>query len=433
MQERLCYAAIVQAAISFVALSIVVVGLGACSGGEAESDTVPLGTFKVIATSEIPTGVRDFDGQNLLAAREESTGVLKAAYDGAIAGYTERHGRSPQDDLEIAAAICDWVALNLRHPYFYPEDPSLPRTYRPNFDPTYNNFYWDPVEIIRYTLSFDTNDAENWPSPFCTHQNFAAAGIMNFAGLHARVCTVENHDGLEYFSWKYQKWIWCDSTFNEHFLFPHMDGTLEPLGAKELQELTLFGGLERVVTVKHGHPDGTYPQYNYLDVSPHGFRRYAPIFYMNTLNGEGRSLRRVDVISSCLPVPATYVATDNEVVELELDSSSVFSLLPRVQDPRLLDVPIDALTFGDVVSPQKNALMFNLRTWLPHACRFESRHGDGALWQTIEMLSDPISTARTSCKLVLPWTAGVVSFRAVDCVGNTSKTFTLLLSRNGSN
>ena len=412
-----------------LALAVMGVTLIGCGGKATMNDTTPLGTHKILTTNIVLAGIREFHSQDVSAAREDPTGTLRMAYEGALARFAEKHGREPQDDLETAAAICDWVAFHLRHPYFYPEDFSLPRIYPQTLGPAYGAFYGDPAKIISYTLSFDPDDAENWPSPFCTQQTFAAAGIMNYAGLHARLCYVEGHDGLEYYSWKYKKWIWCEATFNEHFVLPRPDGTFEPLGARELQELTLFGGIDKVQMVKHGYPDGTIPNYNYLYHHPRGFRRYAPFSYMKTLNGGGRFISSALIFTSCLPIPETYVPAAGEIAMSELDPTSVFSRLSCVQDPLVLDVPLDALTLGDNVSAQRDALVINLRTWLPHAVRFEVQYGDGAPWQTLEVIPIPIDVPKTSSILSLPWSSGVVNFRAIDNIGNTSETLTILLKR----
>jgi len=414
----------------WAALAIIIQGVVACGGNESQNETVPQqGTYKVLKSSTIPVGVREFHAQDLMAAREESTGTLKLAYEGALSQFAGKYGRAPQDDLETAAAICDWVASHLRHPHFYPEDPFLPRFYKHlTPDLQYNSFYWDPAKTISYTLQFDPSDAENWPSPLCTSQNFAAAGIMNYAGLHARLCYVEGHDGLEYYSWKYKKWIWCDSTFNEHFLLTFSDGTFLPLGAKELQELTLYNGLQKVQTVKHGYPDETIASYSYLGAHPHGFRRYGPFLYMQTLNGMGRYVSSTYMGTSGLPVPETYIPAANEIVQLELDIPGLFSRLPFHTDPLQLDVPLNAITIGDTVSPQPDVLIINLRTWLPHAARFEVQYGAETPWQTLELISTPSATGRTSSIIRLPWNSGIVSFRAKDKVGNTSETLTILLN-----
>jgi len=410
-----------------VILIVMMLGLTACGGGSSEiqTDSLPQGTYKILKSSEIPAGLLDYRGQDLWVARKDPSGVLKFAYEGAITQYKVKHGHEPLDDLEIAAAICDWVAFNLRHPFFYPENPYLPRFYAHQYpDPIYNNFKHDPVKIISYTLSFDPNDGVNWPSPQCTQQNIAAAGIMNYAGLHARLCHVAGHDGLEYFSWKFQRWIWCDSTFNEHFLLSYPDGSSRPLGAMELQNLTLFGGIQNVQTVKHGYPNETY---KYLVAFPHGFRRYAVWTNTNILNGGGSKLTRSDMVVSCLPIPDTYQPAPGELVELEKDpnTSSAFTLWSRTIDPLLIDFPLDAITVGNIITPRTNVLEINLRTLLPYATRFEVQYGTGTPWQTLEIISTPIATGRTSSIISLPWNSGVVSFRAQDNAGNTTETLNI--------
>jgi len=431
----------------WVVPAIIILGLAACGGGGggggttvpaaqnvptasnvpvSQSNTVLKGTYTVLKASTVPVGAREFYAQDLLAAREESTGTLKMAYEGALARFAEKNGRNPQDDLETAAAICDWVAFNLRHPHFYPEDQSLPRFYQQlSPSPAYNSFVWDPAKIISYTLQFDMSDAVNWPSPFCTQQSFAAAGIMNYAGLHARLCYVEGHDGLEYYSWKYKKWIWCEATFNEHLVLPLPDGTFLPLGAKEMQELTFSNEHQQVQTVKHGYPDGSIPGYSYLNVHPHGFRRYAPFRYMQTLNGLGSKVGSPYISTSNLPIPATYLPAADEIADFVIGPR-----LTLVNDPLLLDAPLNALTLGDSITPEREELAVNLRTWLPYATRFEIQYGPGMPWQTLELISAPSATSRTSSVITLPWTAGVVNIRAMDNIGNVSETLTILLERS---
>jgi len=421
----------VNVLIKWVILIIIIQGIVACGGNGRVNNTATQNSYEILKAGTVPADIRKFQAQDLLAAREESSGTLKMAYEGAIARFTELNGRKPQDDLETAAAICDWVAFHLRHPHFYPENPLLPRFYKHlSPDPKLNIFSGDPAKIISYTLQFDPSDSENWPSPFCTHQSFAAAGIMNYAGLHARLCYVEGHDGLEYYSWKYKKWIWCEATFNEHIVLPLPDGSFKPLGVKELQELTLMNGLDKVRTIKHGYPDDKIPGYSYLGAHPHGFRRYAPFLYMQTLNGKGANLSSALMGTSVLPIPATYVANANEVVQLELDPTSVFSRLSMHANPLLLDIPLNALALGHYDASQLDGLVINLRTWLPYATLFEVQYGAGTTWRTIDLITTPIATGSTSTSISLPWNSGVVSFRAKDNVGNTSETLTILLKQS---
>lgn len=247
---------------------------------------------------------------------------------------------------------------------------------------------------------------------------------MNYAGLHARLCYVEGHDGLEYYSWKYKKWIWCEATFNEHLVLPLPDGTFLPLGAREMQELTFSNEHQQVQTVKHGYPDGSIPGFSYLNVHPHGFRRYAPFRYMQTLNGMGRNVGSPYISTSNVPIPPTYVPDADEVADLVISPK-----LTLVADPLLLDAPLNALVIGENVSPQRDALAFNLRTMLPYATRFEIQYGDGAPWQTLELIPAPSAIGKTSSVFSLPWNAGIVNFRARDNIGNNSETLTISFNR----
>src|SRR6185437_15296706 len=317
-----------------------------CAAADAQVPRSP--TFSVTHNSNPGTGVLPFKAQDLSIAKNDPMdwGNDLKYYRACVLWQfmSKNGGRMPSDDLETAVAVVDFVSLYMRHPAFYPENPYLPRTYSIISNPKYDTIYGEAVRLLNFTLSHDPNDATNWPSPQCTQQNQAAAGLMNVFGLHARLCDVEGHTSLEYYSFKYHKWIWCDSTFNEHYVLPQPDGSRLPLGARDLNRLTLNGGIESVEVVKHGYPSATYPENTYLKLHPHGFRQYAPTLYMRNFDGQGLYLSRFDTMVYSPTPPSSYVPLPGEMINFDRspDSGGWF-FWPKTSLPGTIDIPLDAL------------------------------------------------------------------------------------------
>lgn len=366
-------------------------------------------------------GALGFEAQDLSEAMNDPADPgadLSKVVNRALSAFERSRGRAAASDLDKAVAVTDWVAATLRHPAFYPEDPGLPRLYSDTPSPRYATLGHEPVRIVNYTLSFDPDDAGNWPSPQCTQQNVVVAGMLNVLGLHGRLVDVEGHTGLEFYSFSHHKWIWIDATYNEHYVLP--DGT--PLGVRDLNRLTLHGGIESVVPVKHGYPTAAFRSNTYLWARPHGFRQYAVTLYMRNFGGKGWQLSKFDTVVYSPAPPASYRPLPGEVLNFDQDpQSGGWYVWPKTNDAESLDYPLDRVAIFDGVTPTAAGLVFTLRSYLPYTARFQIRYGDPAQpWTTIEVVPGPSSRPVLSSPVTVPWGSGTVSVRAVDNVRNVT-------------
>ena len=375
------------------------------------------------------TGTVGFVAQDLAEARAnpaDPNGDLQKYLNRALTAFSASRGYAPESELDKVVAVVDWVAATLRHPAFYPEDPGLLRTYPLAASPRYDSFGYEPVRIINYTLSFDPADAAHWPSPQCTQQNLAAAGMLNLLGLHARLVDVEGHTGLEYYSFVYYKWIWVDATYNEHYVLA--DGT--PLGVMELNRLTLYGGIDNVRPVKHGYPTAEHRANTYLYARPHGFRQYAPTRYMRIFSGMGWQLSKFDTVVYSPTPPADYQPLPGEVLNFDRDpASGGWFYWPKTDNPESLDMPLGRVSIFDSITPTEAGIEFTLRSYLPYTTRFQIKYGShDEPWTTIDVVASPSHAPVLSAPLVVPWGSGTVSVRAVDNVKNVSLPMVLELT-----
>lgn len=392
-------------------------------------EAVPKSSYEITFSPLARTGAMGFTAQDLAEARNDPADPnadLPTYVVRALEAFAQTRGRAPEQELDKVVAVVDWVASTLRHPAFYPEDPGLPRVYPVDLSPRYASLGHEPVRIINYTLQFDPAQADSWPSPQCTQQNLAAAGMLNVLGLHARLVDVEGHTGLEYYSFVHYKWIWVDATFNEHYV----DARGVPLGVIELNRLTLDGGIEQVRAVKHGYPGAEFAINTYLRQQPHGFRQYAVTRNMRIFGGKGWQLSKFDTVVYSPVPPPTYQPLPGEKLNFESDpASGGWYFWPKTDNPEALDFPLGRVAIFDGVEPTDAGLSVVLRSFLPYTTRFQIRFGDAQQpWMTVAPVASPSSEPVLSAPIVLPWGSGVVSIRAVDNIRNVSLPLVLQLS-----
>lgn len=387
------------------------------------------GSYEIKFSPLAGVGTVGFVAQDLAEAMNDPAdpaGDLRVHVSRALAAFSRSGRPPPTTELDKVVAVVDWVASTLRHPAFYPEDPGLARTYPLSGSPVYDTLGLEPVRIINYTLSFDPAQADKWPSPQCTQQNLAVAGMLNVLGLHARLVEVEGHTGLEYYSFTHYKWIWIDATYNEHYVLA--DGT--PLGVLDLNRLTLHGGIENVLAVKHGYPSATYPANTYLRARPHGFRQYAPTRYMSIFGGKGWRLSAFDTIVYSPTPPQGYQPLPGEVLHFDRDpASGGWYVWPKTDNPESLDAPLGRLTIFDGITPTEAGIRFTLRSYLPYTRGFQVMYGhQPESWSMIDVVAQPSNGPVLSASLLVPWGSGTVSVRAVDNVNNVGLPLVLELT-----
>ena len=359
----------------------------------------------------------------------------------ALAQFQSKNGRAPQNDIEQAIAAVDWVSSNLRNPAFWPEDPSQPRLYT-GAAYNYDAFNHDPALIIQAGLSNQLTDYANYKWLYCTYQNFAAAGIMNTFGIHARLVSVEGHDGLEFYSYSLHKWVWMDATFNEHYTSTNSDGSINYLGAVDLNKMTLAGTLSQATSVKHGVPTATFYYNTYINVHPRGFRQFAVEQYMNNFNGGGINFLRTDTLVYVPQLPSTFVPTANEAVSYLSNPNNctdqsaptckwglAWTLWPQTNSLSSFNYPIDGL-YVSIVSHDINTnwagfVRVNITSMLPYTTVFQARNDYDTNWTSIAgpatVSSTPVSTTINFGLGYWGVNSSKVHLRAVDSYGNTSK------------
>lgn len=385
-----------------------------------------------------------FYAQDLLVA-QQNRGMSDFAL-AALQLYESKRGRQAESQHERALAVVDWVASNIRHPEFWPEDPLQPRELE--VSTIFESLRWDPLRIIQTALAYRST-----LGVLCTAQNVAAAGLMNALGMHARLVHVQGHDGLEYYSFAEHRWIWMDSTFNEHYRRINDDGSYSYLGVRELNALTLAGELGRVEAVKHGTPSGAYSNGTYIRHNPNGFRQYAVSLYMNNYNGYGHLATILETVVYEPKLPADFPLTPNDQVLYLSDPANcvdpasanckwgaAWTLWPKTDsasrlNPQLDELKVNVLTReGEpaTASTLNSQILLELRSVLPYTSQFQLRWGSEGSWEVLAMpktISALPVTLRASVPLTPASTTGLRSFslRALDTVNNATKEVTLTL------
>ena len=176
-----------------------------------------------------------------------------------VIGILEKAG-NPSDELSKVKVLCNWTSETLKHPLFIK---GVKNTVQAK---EYGTFRHDPLKIIEFTESFLPLNLETWPSPLCSNQNDALAGLLNCIGLHARLVLITGHDVAEYYSPTFRKWIYIDASFNEFYEDSQKPGI--PLSILDMFRMSRNNQEKQLTPVKCGP---SAPHQTYLDVYPHGF------------------------------------------------------------------------------------------------------------------------------------------------------------------
>lgn len=320
-------------------------------------------------------------------------------------------------------AITDWVAATMLHPSFYPSFGAKEKYY-PNAPSAFLMTYPSAIDTLEYILKFNPRDRKQWPSPYCDHQNNVVGGLLSLAGLYSQTVGVSGHTGLQFFSWDYGKWIWCEATFNEHYLLVEPGRQPLPLGVMDLHNLTNSKQLDKVRVVKHGYPDTVY-----LNTAPDGFRRFVTYQtpWFSTKTALPAEVPRWAVVS--LDPPLTS-ATDKWV-----PGASPGALVPpdilnagMVHDPSASYQKLDAIGLSSPIAKLDEGIRFSLRTLLPYTASFEITRGLGDQWIPMEATPKPGFLPAETRPITLTWDSGLVRIRAVDTFGNHSQEFIIRMT-----
>lgn len=404
--------------------------------------------FSISASATIVVDVFDNFGGEVAPFYAQDLSVAKrdpnlTSYVGqAFTYFRTKKGYAPSTEIDRAIAVVDWVSYNLRHAAFWPEDPRAPRQYsaRSSYSPsaTYAPLNGDPVKIIATAQSFPPTDNLNYKHILCSDQNYAAAGMLNNIGIHARIVQVEGHSGLEYYSFSLRKWIWMDSTFNEHYGVKNADGTYTYLGALDLHAMTLAGTSGQVVAFKHGVPSSAYPENTYIKLHPRGFRQYATQNFMSTYNGNGVNLARIDttVFVPILPVAWSgplLMSDPRSCVSGSCPWGLSWILWPQSNSNsganyRIDDLHASLLTHdgeSNSASTQNRYARIRLTSMLPYTQYFQAKNEGESAWTNVAAVSS-VTTMAVSQTLEFGFSywgmnGSKVRLRAIDNFGNATK------------
>ncbi|HLO69054.1 MAG TPA: hypothetical protein VK188_18675 [Holophaga sp.] len=399
-------------------------GLGlACAIGMA-AGSGDKGQFLVVQSANPPAVTLPFIPDELGGLAQGTTPAgarMKGYAEKALSRFRQRFGRGPESPLEIAVAFCDWVANTMRHPQFWPVDPGAPR-YSPLHDAAYNALQPDPLLMLEYTLRFDPADAATWPSPQCGHQNRVVIGLLNTMGIHGRMVALQQHTGLEFFSTRLHKWVYIDSTYNEHYVVKGPSGETVPVNAAEIHAMTLLGRLGELQVVKHGYPGKDQA---YMKLFPLGFLRYAVPTYAKLFGEEARRLggeSNMVMVSDDLPTKdhtRIWAAKDPTRSLIE----PFWFSLAGVRDSTLVSPVLDALSLAKTPEYESEGLAVVLRSHLPYTVSFQQFFPNPGVWRRVHTVADPRPGPAESGPILLVRGSGRTRLRAIDSAGNATQEF----------
>lgn len=382
-------------------------------------------TFEIIQNSALRAVVFPFATENIGALRSPShpaSRLLAQVTGQALGDYAKAQKHPAATDLDVAVAVTDWVARTLRHPSFYPRPSEGIDPYPPESSAALTAVGNDAFKVLTLVLAADPRDAAHWPSPLCGQQNAVAALMLNYLGIYARLVNPQNHTGLEIYSRQLGKWVWCESTFNEHYVVQQPSGALLPLSAREIQLAILAGNTSSLHAVKHGFPDTIY-----LNILPEGFRRYGVELNMLLTGPRPENLLGWDriLISGDRPI----VQEDSQWVPGKPNPFPLppWWFNPQVADPAILDDSPFALGLSHPPAADVEGLEVRLSTRLPYCSSLEIRKAADKEWAAIEEITSPGFGQVDFRPIRLGWSDGLVRIRAKDSHQGSSTEFIINL------
>lgn len=257
--------------------------VNATGAGEPSNTVVgepALGKFKVSVIRQVRRpGLSYYIPQRL-----DSLGSLFALErDRALQRYQSIRGRPASTLFEKVQAAADYVANMAKHPYRHSigQEYSHPRIWE-NLD--------YPERMLTVAQENQAWNGEEWlPEPGktendvraveCTFQHFLLGGIVNTMGAQWMVLSITAHDAFTYYDPEIGKWVYIESTFNEHYRrASESDSRYTPLSPEELRKMNM-GGDNSAVAIRHPYQpqrsDLLFPLKPYLTANPLGFQIMA--------------------------------------------------------------------------------------------------------------------------------------------------------------
>jgi hypothetical protein len=240
----------------------------------------PLPDIEVVRASRHP-GLSYYVPQNLDLLPGS---VFDAEVARALQRYKAIKGKDAVSLFEKMQAAADYVSNMAKHPSTHNlnQDTSDPRAAEWNDEPekllwlAQQNQQWTGTEWI----PSEGKSAEDTPALECSYQQLILLGLANALGAQAMTVSVLHHDALAYYDFEIGKWVYIESTFNEHYrpASSSMDSYV-PMSPQEIRDFHLAGDNSSMVAVPHPYQHRrteaiaglSYLITSYTDMNPLGF------------------------------------------------------------------------------------------------------------------------------------------------------------------
>ncbi len=290
-------------------------------------------------------------------------------------------GGNPSRELEKAKILCNWVAVNMHHPFF---NSTIKRRVH---DPEYDKFNHDPVKILEYTERAMPFNPATWPAPECTQQNDVLTGMLNAIGLHGRIHNITGHVAGEFYSTEFRKWVYIDSTFNELYEDSRKPGV--PLSTLDMIAMTKSGQNGFISPVKCGE---YLKSSSYIKSFPKGFNcAFNPKMWMATFDQSEKSNNKPNLI--------VFGNTD----------MAFLKPYPKAALADSVDFPLGLVRVKGAVLRGDGWAFVKLENCIPNFSCYEYKSRDGQ-WKKISAESDNWNAGKEGSR----------KYRGVDNAGNIS-------------
>lgn len=198
----------------------------------------------------------------------------------ALQRYRNIHGRDAHTVFEKVQAAADYVSNMAKHPFTH----SLGQEFSDARAWEYADY---PEKLSQLAKENQSWNGTEWvpaagktlldvPAIECSFQDMILGGIVNAIGAQWMLVAVTDHDAFAYYDFELGKWVYIESSYNEHYRAAGSDpDSFIPLSPDELRQLALEGE-NSAIAVQHPYQARrTEPEFMlmpYVQMHPLGFR-----------------------------------------------------------------------------------------------------------------------------------------------------------------
>lgn len=303
----------------------------------------------------------------------------------ALARYKALHGREAVTLFEKVQAAADYVANMAKHPARHIMDTRLGPNPANTSDPRVYEFANYPEKLALLAQENQVWNGTSWdPAPGktlddvarveCTFQHFILGGIVNQLGAQWMLLSISSHDAFTYYDQELGKWVYIESSFNEHYRSLGSDPTnYVPLSPMEMRSMSLANDASMIPVLHPYQPqrveeNSTYYVRPYVEMHPYGFS--AMVVNMNGLSVGNRNM----LASHARAVPGGTTASEFGV------HIALGWLWPTPEED--IWAP-QSETFLDALVATSNGNIAHLSTNLAVSSPIFERSVNGGAWQTV--------------------------------------------------